>query len=188
MLRGRLEIARFIERRYSKWLDYSRYHCELSGMRGEATDVLNEVMCSLWQKELWRLERLVNTKRNGYSELDFFVLRMIKLNIYSPTSPYQNKYKSALVDENVDCSILDTLPDEDEDSDDGYLIDKFRLIRDAVEDLELSPMARKVFDFRFFQDQNFSDWPGPETLKQLYEIYNAVLDMIKRKISGEYIF
>jgi len=63
-----------------------------------------------------------------------------------------------------------------------------RLIRDAVEDLELSPMARKVFDFRFFQDQNFSDWPGPETLKQLYEIYNAVLDMIKRKISGEFIF
>lgn len=188
MLKDRSEIAKFIEKRYSKWLDYSQYHCEVSGMHGEATDVLNEVMCSLWQKDLCKLERLINTKKNGYSELDFFVLRMIKLNIYSPTSPYQNKYRSALTDDNVDCAILDTLSDEEEEGDDGYLIDKFRLVRDSVEELDLSPIAKKVFEFRFLQDQHFSDWPGPETLKQLYEIYNAVLDMIKRKISGEYIF
>jgi len=54
--------------------------------------------------------------------------------------------------------------------------------------LDLSPLARRVFEYRFFEDANFSDWPGKESLKQLYEIYNKVQELIRKKINGESIF
>ena len=83
-------------------MDYAKYHCSLAGMSSEAIDVLNEVMCMLLQKPLEHLSRLMEAKQGKYTELDWYILQMIKLNVTSDTSPYRHKYKPIPVDENVD--------------------------------------------------------------------------------------
>lgn len=181
-------VNNYITKRYGRWLDYSSYHCNLSGIPGEGTDVLNEVLCSLLAKDGAQLDRLLQSKKEGYTELDFFVLRMIKLNACSLTSPYRSRYRSLPSDANVDYTRLDIEDVEEESQDDEQLLDRFHQVREAFEYLGLSALARRVFEFRFFQDQNFSDWGGEETLKELYEIYNGVQEMIRKKISGEFIF
>jgi hypothetical protein len=46
---------------------------------------------SLLQKSDTMLRQLLSVKKKDYTDLDFFVLKMIKLNITSSTSPYQSK-------------------------------------------------------------------------------------------------
>ena len=182
-------VNNYITKRYERWLDYSLYHCGLAGISDEATDVLNEVICSLLQKQSKLLDKLLDTKKNGYTELDFFVLKMIKLNASSPTSQYRSRYKPLPVDDNVDYSRLDIedIPGDSVDRN-AEILDRLHLVRDTFESLELGDLAAQVFEVHFFQDGNFSEWEGPETLKQLYEIYNGVQELIRKKIAGESIF
>ena len=182
-------VNNYITKRYERWLDYSLYHCGLAGIPDEATDVLNEVICSLLQKKNRLLDKLLETRKNGYTELDFFVLKMIKLNASSPTSQYRSRYKPLPVDDNVDYSRLD-IEDISDDSEDrnAEILEKLHLVRETFESLDLGTVAARVFEFHFFQDGNFSEWKGPETLKQLYEIYNGVQELIRKKIAGESIF
>ena len=182
-------VNNYITKRYERWLDYSLYHCGLAGISDEATDVLNEVIFSLLQKQSKLLDKLLDTKKNGYTELDFFVLKMIKLNASSPTSQYRSRYKPLPVDDNVDYSRLDIedIPGDSVDRN-AEILDRLHLVRDTFESLELGDLAAQVFEFHFFQDGNFSEWEGPETLKQLYEIYNGVQELIRKKIAGESIF
>ena len=73
-------LNKYIEKRYDRWLDYAKYHCSLAGMTSEAIDVLNEVMCMLLQKDPAYILRLMDSKQGKYTELDFYILQMIKLN------------------------------------------------------------------------------------------------------------
>ena len=182
-------VNNYIAKRYDRWLDYASYHCGLVGISDEAHDVLNEVLCSLLQKSDRLLEKLLSTKKNGYTELDFFVLRMIKLNVTSPTSPYQSKYKQIPADDNADYSRMDIedVPDNAIDTP-GITLERMHQVREVFESLDLSPLAKRVFEFHFFQDNNFSEWVGPESQKQLYEMYNGVQELIKFKIKGESLF
>lgn len=50
-------VNNYITKRYERWLDYSLYHCGLAGISDEATDVLNEVICSLLQKKSRLLDK-----------------------------------------------------------------------------------------------------------------------------------
>lgn len=189
MLMASAAVNNYISKRYERWLDYSLYHCGLAGIPDEAIDVLNEVLCSLLQKKDRLLDKLLETKKNGYAELDFFVLRMIKLNASSPTSQYRSRYKPLPSDENVDYTKLDIEDVQEEPVDNNaILLDRIHQVRGVFENLDLSTLAARVFEFRFFQDSNFSEWKGPETLKQLYEIYNGVQELIRKKIAGESIF
>ena len=183
------KIERYITKRYDRWLDYAVYHCTHAGIADEAIDVLNEVLLSLVRKENAELERLFDAKKNGYTELDFFVLRMIKLNATSDTSPYRSKYKPMPIDANVDYNRLD-IEDTSEEAIDGssIIVERFHLVRETLNELDLSPKAKRIFEFKFFEDGNFSEWEGVETLKQLYEVYNGVLELIKKKIKGDCLF
>lgn len=179
-------VDKYITKRYRRWLDYSVYHCGLSGIPNEAEDVLNEVILQLLQKDSDMLDVLVKKRKGKYTELDFFVLKMIKLNASSLTSPYRSKYKSFLADANIDYLMLEIEDIEEEQEDKSEeILRKMHIIRQALEELDLSPLARKIFEYRFFHGLNFSDWEGPETLKQLYEIFNGVQEMIRKKINGE---
>lgn len=182
-------IEKYISKRYERWLDYASYHCGLAGMPEEACDVLNEVLYSLLQKDNSKLEQLLSIKKNGYTELDFFVLKMIKLNATSDTSPYRSKYKPMPVDDNIDYSRLEIEDTQEEVVDKNeLLLHRFHQVREALEDLDLTSLAKRIFEFRFFEDANFSDWSGQESLKQLYETYNRVQELIRKKIAGESIF
>lgn len=183
------KVEKYISKRYERWLDYASYHCEQAGMPEEACDVLNEVLCSLLQKDNSKLEQLLSIKKNGYTELDFFVLKMIKLNVTSDTSPYRSKYKPMPVDDNVDYSCLEIEDVQEEVVDKNeLLLQRFHQVREVLEDMDLTPFAKKVFEYRFFEDSNFSEWSGTESLKQLYETYNKVQELIRKKINGNSLF
>lgn len=132
-------LNKYIKKRYDRWLDYAKYHCSLAGMSSEAIDVLNEVMCMLLQKPLEHLSRLMEAKQGKYTELDWYILQMIKLNVTSDTSPYRHKYKPIPVDENVDWRRLNII-DEPDDSIDRteYIRERMQDIRDMVDLLGLS--------------------------------------------------
>ena len=183
------DLEKYISTRYARWLDYSLYHCTHAGMADEATDVLNEVLCNLLQKPESKLLALYNAKKNGYTELDFFVLRMIKFNATSDTAPYRAKYKPIPTDENVDFSSLETAEILDDDRDKtAEILENVRQVREVYESLQLSEKAKQIFEFRFFQHENFKDWTGQESLSELYDTYNKVVNLIKEKIKGKIIF
>ena len=183
------QVRQYINKRYDRWLDYAVYHCAHAGLADEAMDVLNEVLLSLCRKKNDDLERMLCARKNGYTELDFFVLRMIKLNATSDTSPYRSKYKPTPIDANVDYTRIE-LEDINEESIDKSIIivNQFNQVRDVLDSLDLSPKAKRIFEFKFFEDGNFSEWEGVETLKQLYEVYNKILELIKKKIRGDALF
>ena len=82
--------------------------------------------------------------------------------------------------------IEDRMTGQTDNSDE--LLDQIHCVRNVFDSLDLSKLARRVFEFHFFQDGNFCDWLGEETQNQLYEIYNGVLELIKRKLNGEMMF
>jgi hypothetical protein len=179
-------IYKYIEIRYPRWLDHSEYWCSVKGIQAEAIDIMNEVIVDLLKKNDSKLEALYSkeSKDGKYREIDFYVLRMIKLNIYSPTSPYQSRYKSIPTDD-VDFARLriSDYSNEDEDKP-GELLNKFHIVEEALGSLNLSIKAREVFKHRFLMGLPFSQWPGIEDKKELYDIYNKVVEMIKDKING----
>ena len=183
------EINKYIQKRYDRWLDYASYHCSCAGIGDEAIDVLNEVLLDLLQKPEVKLIGLLHKKSGQYTELDYFVLRMIKLNATSPTSPYRHRYKPIPVDANISYSQLDI---EDLDYDDhdapGDIIEKTRIVRNIFDSLIISEYAKKVFIWRFFCGERFSDWPGAESEKELFDTYYKVINLIKEKLNHKTLF
>jgi hypothetical protein len=181
------EITRYIEHRYARWLDYSLFHCTQAGISDEASDVLNEVVLYLLEKNECKLLTLYNTKKGQYRELDFYVLRMIKLNIYSPTSPYQNRYKP-IPKEEVELSCIKLVDFDDDDDDDdkpARIFDQINQVRTIADELNLSDKAKRIFKHRFILGLPLSEWDGPEQKKELYETYNKVVNLIKQKLNGK---
>lgn len=185
-------INKYISERYERWLDYARYHCSHAKMEDEAIDVLNEVLAMLIEKYHSNADyimRLYESKKGQYRELDFFILQMIKLNIQSPTSPYRYKYKSLPIDANVESQQLDIIDEEDGDTDrSGLILEQMQKVRAIFESLDLSPRARKIFSFKFFEGNSFSEWDEKDDPKNLYSIYNGVVELIKDKLDGRELF
>lgn len=172
-------INSYITARYDRWLDYSKYHCSLTGISDEATDVLNEVLVMLLEKEPSYLNRLYEAKKGRYRELDFFILQMIKLNITSVTSPYRHKYKAVPTDKNVDWRRLEIIDEADHQPDRAdTVLQEMKLIRFVFDQLELTELEREVFTFKFFAGMSFTDWPGKENKKALYQVYKVVYSAI----------
>ncbi len=186
---AREEINKYIEKRYDRWLDYASYHCSCAGIGDEAIDVLNEVLLDLLQKPESKLLGLLHKKSGQYTELDYFVLRMIKLNATSDTSPYRHRYKPIPVDANVSYSQIEEEDVSEEDHDTpGDIVAKTRIVRNIFDSLIISDYARRVFIFRFFCGERFSDWPGPESEKELFDTYYKIIAMIKEKLNGKTLF
>lgn len=175
------EIEDYITKRYHRWLDYASYHCAMAGIGNEATDVLNEVMSMLLAKPHQELEKMYRAQKGQYKELDFLVLRMIKINATSMTAPYRYKNKPIPVDANVDYNSLDIMDETDNDIDHaGVIMWRMRVVRFIFDRLELSEFDRTVFEYHFFQDGKFTDWPKIDSLKNLYCSYNYTRALIQR--------
>jgi hypothetical protein len=183
------ELEKYIGMRYKRWLDYASYHCSCSGIEDEASDVLQEVLCDLMNKSPEKLSMLLNKKSGQYAELDFFVLRMIKLNVISETSPYRHKYKSIPVDTNIDYNHLDIEDVTDEERDITVeILEKTNLVRQVLDELYISEHAKSVFRWRFFCGEKFSDWKGPESEKELFDCYYRVVNLIKERLQNKSLF
>ena len=186
---AREDLNKYITKRYDRWLDYSRYHCTQAGMPDESDDVLNEVIAMLLDKQIDDLDRMLESRKGKYRELDFYILRMIKLNIQSDTSPYRHKYKSIPTDDNVDWRRMNITEEELESSDNSDYI-RYRLndVRRILKEIGISDHAIRIFTWKFFAGQSFADWPGTESKKELYETYKNVLRSVRDKISGKLLF
>lgn len=184
------EINNYIEKRYANWLEFSEYECSKAGISDESVDVVNEVIIQLYKKdENYLLQLCRNPSKCGrYKELDVLVLRMIYLNIFSPTAPYQHKYKP-IPRANKDLMRLN-IADVSEDLGDRseLILERFNQVRNILDELNLSPKARAIFDHKFTNGLSFHEWTGECDLKELYTTYKKVENMIKAKIAGKTIF
>lgn len=182
-------LNNYISKRYERWLDYARYHCQLRKMNGEEYDVLNEVLASVLQKDHDKLIRLLNTPKDGYTELDWFILATINRNITSPSSPWQQKRVCRNVDWNVDytrINKIDILEEEEDRSE--IILNKMRKVRDVLDKLNLTEKAQKIFAFKFFDGEPLSSWKGSEDKAFVYSTYNQVEKMVKEELKGGLLF
>jgi hypothetical protein len=182
------EINNYITKRYERWLDYSKYKCSKAELHGQEYDVLDEVLLNILKKDEQFLLKLINTKKvqKGveYSEFDFFLLRAIDLNVNSETSPYRHKNKP-IPRANVEVSRLKILDLQEEETDHaGYVLDRMHQIRNVIDEMGFSEKAMAIFEFKFFNDEKFGDWPGPETKRELYCIYSRITKILNAKIHG----
>lgn len=182
-------IREYIGERYDRWLDYSQYQCSLAGMKNEANDVLNEVICMLLEKSKDFLEKLLNHNNGKYNDIDFFVLKMIRLNVQSDTAPYRHKYKPIPTDDRVDWRRMNIADEDYEDNDSSeYILERMNEVRDIVERMNLSQKAKDIFMWRFFSGESFECWTGKESKKELYDTFNKVLAGVKDEICGKMLF
>jgi len=183
------EINNYIGKRYESWLDYSNYHCAKAGMEDESIDVLNEVILCLLQKSETKLQGLLDAKKtqNGkeFTELDFYVLRSLKSNIYSDTAPYRFKNKPIpKANKNLNrLNIADVVEDETDHS--GYVLDRMHEIRELIESMGFSDKAMAIFEYRFFEDGSVNDCPNLGRPKEIYRTYGRIMKLLKKKIKGE---
>lgn len=186
------EINNYIEKRYYRWLDYARFKCDKAGIKDKECEVLSEVVYSLLKRDEHFLLNLFEAKKMHkgvqYTELDFFVLRAIEVNVNSETSPY--RYQNRLIPRGKIELFKLKITDEQEEQVDhaGYVLERMHQIRELINQMGFSEKAMAIFEYCFFEDGSIKDWPGTETPKQIYSIYKRIKDILKRKINGEIIF
>ena len=182
-------------------MDYSNYHSQLAGLQDQGSDVLHEVLSSLLTKDEKYIEKLYNKKGNkGLRELDFFILRMIKLNCHSLTSPYRWKYKQGSTDENQqDCKIEspggeewwidedsegeEIKPEEEPKEDNNELIcARFEIIRKLLESLPVTEREKEIFRWKFFHDCSWKEWRKKENPRHLQATYRKVRDLLTLEV------
>jgi hypothetical protein len=172
-------IREYITVRYERWADYSRYKCSQSGLEGEENDVLNEVLLNVLQKDEQLLMKLFRAKKvhkgKEYTELDFFILRALNVNITSETSPYRYKNRP-IRNNNIELERL-KISDElyNELDKPVQILKEMRLMTWVLKGLDLTESERRVFEHRFLHGFSLcSDYNGPETVKQRYQIYHQI--------------
>jgi len=183
------EINNYIEKRYIHWLEYSKHQCSCAGIQGEEIDLLNDVMEHLLRNSESKLQELFSVKKiqkgKEYTELDFFVLSMIKRNCYSETAPYKAKNKP-IPRAKKDLNRLNIPDIIDEDTDhSGYVLERMREIRQLIESMGFSEKAMAIFEYRFFEDGSVKDCPNLGKPKEIYCIYGRIMKLLKKKINGE---
>lgn len=177
------ELIDYINKRYNKWLDYAKYHCLLRRMNGEEYDVLNEVLFSLLQKEQTKLVTLLNTPKDGYTALDWFVIAMLNRNITSPSSPWQQKRICRHIDRDVDFTKINKADEVEEPEDKAEIIlNRMRKIREILNKLEIPEKSKTIFSFKFFGGEPFSAWTGKEDKSYLYKVYNRVKNILIEEV------
>ena len=208
------EVRNYISRRYPRYLEYSTYHASLAGLHDQGSDVLHEVILSVLLKEESKIIGLYNKKGNkGLRDLDFYVLKMVKLNCHSLTSPYRWKHRGPKIDANTTSESLDEENEENEftslstsddenfepfinlgnaepveeepDEDPAELITtKFQIIRDILLGLDITERERQVFKWKFFLDCSWREWPTKENPRHLQAIFRNVKNLIIQEVSN----
>lgn len=163
------DITDYINERYDRWLDYSTYHCNRTGIPGHEIELLNEVLLSLLEKPTIQIIKLYNQFKKEYRDLDYFVLAAIKMNAISDTAPYRYKYliKRLPECENVQSTDLtDIIDSSDDDTIDrpAEILAKYKIINEVLYSGIFTDLEINVFEYRNIKDL---------TIKETREIYGA---------------
>jgi len=198
------EVENYLSTRYNRFLEYAHYHAKLARLDQQGGDVLNEVLLSLLTKDPAKLQKLYNKKgKKGYREIDFYILRMVKLNCHSITSPYRFRYRGLDRDENSQEGFLrdETDPEEIEEvynedqeipepADEPYedhdktelICQRFQLIRDVLDKLPITEREKQAFRHKYFLEESWSTWRGKESAKWLQLTFKKVKALVIEKI------
>jgi len=174
-------INLYITKRYQYWLDYATYHATLASLPGQGGDILNTVLESLLRKDPEYIKALYEKKKQGYTELDFFVLRMIKLNAHSPTSPYRHKTRTVPTDANVDPWSLEIVESGESKVDKSEIIlGQFSKIRKALDNLNIPKQDKDLFHWVFLADNPIRTFPGEGSYSRNCRRFNEVRNLVWR--------
>jgi hypothetical protein len=170
----KIEIRKYIAQAYHRWHDFAAYHASQQNLSDHTDDVLHEVLLSVILMPEQKITRLFNAQGGDYRELDFFVLKMIRLNFSSETAPYRNKFKPLQKNQKITVNEH-LLPDQDYDDEiqdtAGRQFKQWELIRIVGEALELTKAERELFTHNILCHESGTSLLGDElTKKKIYEI------------------
>ena len=177
------DLNTFITTNYPRWVKYAAYHIRLSRLPIDPAEVVNDVLCTLLVRDVLKLERLMKSRIKDVTELDFFVLRIIKVSIYSPRSPFRYQRGQHCTDrlENSIRTLSITVSEFEEE-------DAYTQVKQVFDSLQLSELSKRIFSWRVFDGKPFSEWPGTESKKFLYDTFNRILLIISAKIRRKNAF
>lgn len=180
-----IRINEFINKRYESWLDYATYHASRAGILELAGDLLQEVIIMLLEKDEAFLIELMEREKGEYREMDFYVLKLIKTNAHSPTSPFRYKEQKQKIDRNTQPERLELF---DEDGDNiGYEAELSRVedVKKAIDECFIDGEAKQVFEHRFFNGGDLGEYESRKTKKELHSLYLKTLRLVRDRICGE---
>lgn len=161
-------------------MDYADYHASLAGLDQQGPDVLHEVIISIMEREPEMIKELYNKTKKGLRELDFYILRMIKLNCHSMTSPYRFRYKFPATEEIIqeDQEYTVEIPDDRSD----LTVNRYNIIRDIVDSLDVEDIEKRIFNWKFFAGNTWKQWEGLESKDYLSKTYKKIMTMVRYRI------
>ena len=164
-------------------MDYAKYQAHLAGIADQAGDILNTVLESLLKKDPEQINSLLQKKKGPYTELDFFILRMIKLNAHSPTSPYRHQTRTVPTDANIDPISIEREDALEDDPDrQADILEKCHTAREILEEIDIPQRDKDIFSWKFFSDNALRSWPGEESYSSVCATYNRVKALMAGKI------
>lgn len=179
------ELNQHITNSYKRWADYAKYQAARANIPDQAGDILNTVLEALLRKDQDQIHSLLAKKKDSYTELDFFILRMIRLNAHSPTSPYRHKTRTVHIDTNIDPCSIDREDLFDQDPDKGQeILDQCNQAREVLDTLNISSREKEIFSWKFFADNALLSWPGDESYSTVCATYNRVKALMAGKIKN----
>ncbi len=164
----------YITARYPKWVECAAYYIRLSRLEIDPAEVVNDVLCGQLESNSMRLTQLADK-----NELDFFIRRIIKTNICSPRSPFRYKRGQHCTDRLGEQVRYITIESADFNHKEAY-----DTVLQTFNELQLTDISKQIFTWRFFEGHPFSEWPGPESQKFLYDTFNRILLIITAAVRG----
>ncbi len=186
--RAQLEdVKKYISTRYQRYLDYADYHASLAGLDQQGPDVLHEVVISILEKDEKEMTDLLHRKKisQGLREIDFYILRMIKLNCHSKTSPYRYRYRFPVQDGNLSTEDLKEKPVEHYDHMDSEDLTcaRYEMIREILDSMDIfTEDEKEIFRWKFFLENTWRQWEGGHSKELLQRTYKAILAAIIYRI------
>ncbi len=178
-IRNHLPISKdaedFMKKNYAKWRGLARHYCAHNKLHGEENDLLHDVLVSLLTTNRAIINELFAKKHNDTNQLDLYVMKMIKLNAYSPNAPYQQKLKR-LKEDKFNSQKASTSKQTENEQFNTY--DALKKIQKLLPSIEVNIYLIKVFEWRL-SGESFKDWKGKESLTSLYRMYKIVENKLK---------
>ena len=169
------KVNNYINKAYKGWLDYSAFQCQRARLNDQSGDVLNEVIIALLTKNGDFLDDLLNQDYGKTTGLDAFVLRMIYRFAHLPRATYRWTYCRQHIDQSADVATLEYTQEEETDPDNWMDEADHSQVIDLIEQSDISQLAKDVFLWKFSERNKLINWPGKESKKEVYAIYDKVL-------------
>jgi len=199
------EIAKYFSERYPRWLEYAEYQADSNNLAGEGGDLLNFVLLDLLNKGNDLILQLYLQDKDNYSGLDFFILKMLRVNATSKTAPYKWAYHKVQHDHSAIIPLLRNMDsDSDRKTENGAILLENKELEDPWQDdqqvqepneyiclrseqarrilseLDVPEVEKEIFRWKVFHDQAMSHWPHKDNVWRIYKkvktlIINRVL-------------